>query len=63
MENEDIAKAQECKLKGNDFFKKAQYLEAIEQYSSAISYDPSESSYFGNRAACYLARKKFNLCV
>ncbi|KZT59085.1 TPR-like protein [Calocera cornea HHB12733] len=49
--------AAELKDKGNAEFKKQRYDTAIEWYSKAI--DPSEPTYLTNRAAAYIAQKRF----
>ncbi|EGR31789.1 hypothetical protein IMG5_101980, partial [Ichthyophthirius multifiliis] len=60
---QDIQKAEEFKEKGNDLFKKKEYLKAIEQYTNALQYNNQNSSYYGNRAACYLALEKYQKCI
>jgi len=62
--------ANKIKAKGNAFFKKGNYIQAIECYTRAIgkaftliivlflAVYPKEYSYFGNRAACFLNLKK-----
>lgn len=60
---EDKVKAEEFKTQGNDHFKKKEYPQAVELYTKAISYGPKEASYLGNRAACYLAMEKYQLCI
>ncbi|KAJ1306487.1 hypothetical protein OPQ81_007490 [Rhizoctonia solani] len=53
------AQAELIKERGNDQFRKGQYESAIESYSKAISLNPNEPSYLTNRAASYMALKKF----
>lgn len=38
-----------CFSEGNNFFKNKQYPQAIEQYSVAISHDPSDVTFYSNR--------------
>eukprot|EP01098_Paradermamoeba_levis_P013785 TRINITY_DN636_c0_g1_i4.p1 TRINITY_DN636_c0_g1~~TRINITY_DN636_c0_g1_i4.p1 ORF type:complete len:305 (-),score=118.69 TRINITY_DN636_c0_g1_i4:177-1091(-) len=45
--------AVEAKEKGNKFFGQKDYKSAIEQYTKAIEYDPSEYTFYTNRAAAY----------
>ncbi|EJW03264.1 hypothetical protein EDEG_02379 [Edhazardia aedis USNM 41457] len=46
-------KAEEHKDKGNEYFKKKDYQEAIFSYSCAIEEDKSNPVYYSNRAAAY----------
>ena len=43
----------DAKEKGNAFFKEGKYPEAVEQYTEAIKRDPSNPTYYSNRAAAY----------
>jgi hypothetical protein len=69
MEKTETEKAEEFKQQGNEFFKKKEYLKAIECYTKAISKlinylkifpdaNALEPSYYANRAACYLGLNK-----
>jgi len=51
--------AAEAKAKGNDFFTKKKYPEAIEWYSKAIKADPKDPTFYSNRCAAYMAIDKF----
>ncbi|KAH7918272.1 TPR-like protein [Leucogyrophana mollusca] len=53
------ASADTVKEQGNVAFKAKRYGEAIDLYSKAIGMDPSEPSYLTNRAASYIALKRF----
>lgn len=57
MENDVVKKrmlAAAEKAKGNTFFGKRDYRQAIEHYSKAISYEPTVSVYYSNRGLCFL---------
>jgi stress-induced-phosphoprotein 1 len=51
--------AAEAKAKGNQYFLKKQYPEAIEWYTKAIKADPKDSTFFSNRCAAYMGLNKF----
>ncbi|KAI9058789.1 TPR-like protein [Trametes sanguinea] len=58
-EVDPVAEAEKVKEQGNTAFKAGRFQEAIEQYSKAIDLRPSEPTYWTNRAAAYMALKKF----
>jgi len=47
-------KANEAKNKGNDYFNKGNYGEAIKFYTKAIEHDSKESTFYSNRCLAYL---------
>lgn len=51
------------KEEGNKHFKNRNYSDAIKAYTTAIQLAPKESAYFSNRAACYLALKKYDQTI
>jgi len=53
-------KAEEFKAKGNDFFQRGSYKEAITWYSKAIQEAPKESVYYSNRSAAYASLRQWN---
>ncbi|KAG8722149.1 hypothetical protein FRC08_006598, partial [Ceratobasidium sp. 394] len=53
------AQAEKIKELGNDQFRQGSYEAAIEHYSKAITLNPNEPSYLTNRAASYMALKRF----
>eukprot|EP01125_Pyxidicula_operculata_P020157 TRINITY_DN739_c0_g1_i1.p1 TRINITY_DN739_c0_g1~~TRINITY_DN739_c0_g1_i1.p1 ORF type:complete len:850 (-),score=164.87 TRINITY_DN739_c0_g1_i1:58-2607(-) len=57
---EQIAQASQLlKDEGNKFMEKKQFEKAIEKYTEAISLDPSQPTYYGNRSQAYLNSKKY----
>lgn len=55
--------AQVRKKEGNLFYKKENYIEAIDKYSAAIELDETDISFYSNRSACNLALQRFELAV
>ncbi|KAF9233480.1 hypothetical protein BU15DRAFT_80089 [Melanogaster broomeanus] len=55
--------ADEIKEKGNIAFKAKRYNDAIDLYTKAIEMKPAEPSYLANRAASYMAVKRFRLAL
>ena len=59
----------DLRAKGNDFFKKKQFKEAIEQYTKAIELCEPNSENIGtissNKAACHIQLKNYDdaVCV
>ncbi|KAH9973385.1 hypothetical protein BJV74DRAFT_889074 [Russula compacta] len=53
------AEAEKLKEQGNEFFKSGQYNEAIDLYTKAIGLVSDEPAYLTNRAAAYIAIKRF----
>lgn len=51
------------KDKGNDFFKKGNYVAAINAYSSALMLDSKIPMIYSNRAACHLSLKQYKECI
>ena len=49
----DPEKALEAKERGNAHFKNAKFPQAIAEYTEAIKRDPSNPTYYSNRAAAY----------
>ncbi|XP_061596553.1 E3 ubiquitin-protein ligase TTC3 isoform X2 [Cololabis saira] len=54
-----IEKSEEMKKKGNEFFQKHQYEDAVTFYSKAIKFYPDNHIIYGNRALCYIRCQKY----
>ncbi|KAM6907188.1 E3 ubiquitin-protein ligase TTC3 [Xenentodon cancila] len=54
-----IEKSEEMKKKGNEYFQKQQYEEAVIFYSKAIKFYPDNHIIYGNRALCYIRCQRF----
>jgi tetratricopeptide (TPR) repeat protein len=60
METESPTLSEKFKEKGNEFFRKHQYMDAIRLYTKAIEINKNESTYFSNRARCWQILLKFD---
>ncbi|RID71111.1 hypothetical protein BRARA_C03069 [Brassica rapa] len=48
------AKAAEAKARGQDAFQRKDYQMAIDAYTQAIDFDPTDHTFFSNRSLCWL---------
>eukprot|EP01066_Platyproteum_vivax_P007282 Platyproteum_vivax@DN2813_c0_g1_i3.p1 len=54
--------ADEWKVKGNAFYKKREFAEAIEAYDKATEINPTNITYATNKAAVYLEMEDYDTC-
>ncbi|KAI8025031.1 Ankyrin-1 [Camellia lanceoleosa] len=47
-------KAAEAKLRGDDAFKQKDYLTAVDAYTQAIDFDPTDATLLSNRSLCWI---------
>ncbi|KAH9947725.1 protein prenylyltransferase [Amylocystis lapponica] len=59
VEEDPIKLAEKVKEQGNTAFKAQRFQDAIELYTKAIDLRPTEPTYLTNRAAAYMALKRF----
>jgi hypothetical protein len=53
--DEDVAKSEQFKMEGNNFFLNKKYDNAANLYSQALSHNPQNHALWSNRSACFLA--------
>eukprot|EP01084_Bolivina_argentea_P273469 465847_1 len=58
-ENERQILANDAKKKGNEYYQKQQWHEAISAYKDAICLDPNNHLYYSNRSAAYEKNKQY----
>jgi stress-induced-phosphoprotein 1 len=56
-------KAEKEKDLGNSFYKNKNFDEAISHYNNAIDLDPSELTYYTNKAAVYFEKGEYDTCI
>ncbi|KAF8521602.1 hypothetical protein BU17DRAFT_75424 [Hysterangium stoloniferum] len=63
VETDFSVEADRLKEQGNEAFKAKRYSEAIHLYTQAVDMNPTEPTYFTNRAACNMALKLFRAAL
>ena len=59
LEYLDNDKAEEANNRGNEKYKKHDFVEALKDYTEAVKRNPKSPKYFSNRAACYIKLLSF----
>jgi stress-induced-phosphoprotein 1 len=59
---DNVAKAEDLKIKGNELYKSRQFNEAIAAYDEAIGLNPNEMTFYNNKAAVLIETGKFEEC-
>lgn len=59
QKKENKKKAEDLKNKGNDAYKKKDFETALDFYSQAIEQEPTDLTYYTNKAAVYYEQKQF----
>jgi len=59
----DPAKAEEHKVKGNEFFEKGDYPNAVKEYTEGLRRDPNNKGLFSNRSAAYIKLMEFSFAL
>lgn len=52
-------RAEAKKVEGNAFYKKKDFVKALELYNEAVEIDPTEINYYNNIAAVYFQMEKY----
>lgn len=55
--------AEAIKAKGNEFYKKRDFINALKYYQEAIDKNPSETTFYSNKAACFFETRDFDKCI
>lgn len=67
MAQKSLLKADEFRLKGNAFYAKQKYFEALVNYNKSLCFAPPESEkaalVYANRSAVYLENKLYEKCL
>jgi stress-induced-phosphoprotein 1 len=63
QEKKNKEEAQAEKAKGNAFYKKRQFKEALEHYQKAIELQPNDVVYRSNLAAVQFEQKEYDTCI
>jgi stress-induced-phosphoprotein 1 len=53
----------EAKEKGNESYKKKDFPTALTYYDEALKYDPTNITYYNNKAAAYFEMKEYDQCI
>ncbi|XP_038206909.1 serine/threonine-protein phosphatase 5-like [Zerene cesonia] len=63
VSQEDLEAAEKFKNEANEYFKKQNYISAIELYTKAIEKNPKSAVYYANRSICNLRLENFGYAL
>ena len=63
LTQEDLDRAELHKTSANQLFAQKKFKEAVQEYSQAISYNPLQPTYYGNRAFAYIKQELYGAAL
>lgn len=60
---EDKEQALKRKVEGNELYQAKKFEEALSKYDEAIGLDPTNMTFYSNKAAVYFTDKKYDKCI
>lgn len=63
VSEQDKALAASWKDKGNEFYKKSDFTNAVQAYTKGLEADPTNHIIYSNRSACFHALRQYDACL